>query len=60
MPYEIEMDDNGDKLCPDCQSASLVSKSDRRGTVNYFCTNCGWARLGGVDYPSDKKDKERS
>ena len=56
MPAEPQLDENGERVCPSCESTSLVSKSDRRGNTNYFCTNCGWALLGGVEYPVEKKD----
>lgn len=55
MPQEIVIDDNGDPLCPDCATTNIIKRPDKRGNVNYFCTNCGWARLGNQDFPGAEK-----
>lgn len=59
MPLELEYDDNGDLLCPSCVTPNIIRKSDRKGQLNYFCSNCGWARLGGQDFfPPGKEDAQ--
>ena len=58
MPQELEIDDNGEPLCPSCATTNIIRKRDRKGVLGYFCSNCGWARLGGQDFfPPEKQDE---
>ena len=42
----------GESLCPGCRTPNLIKKSDKNGNLNFFCTGCGWARLGSIEFPA--------